>query len=63
MLDDLKLIHERDVQDALGIAENSMTQLEIDYNLAKIEGNFKNVVVAGMGGSALGPPLLAAGQV
>lgn len=53
MLDDLKLIHERDVQDALGIAEKQYTQLEIDYNLAKIEGNFKNVVVAGMGGSAL----------
>lgn len=53
MLDDLKLIHERDVQDALGIAEKQYAQLEIDYNLAKIEGNFKNVVVAGMGGSAL----------
>lgn len=54
MLDDLKYIHDRDAQDALGIAEKQYKQLEAVYELGdwKPEG-IQNVVFAGMGGSAL----------
>ncbi len=54
MLDDLKYIHERDPQDALGVAEKQSSQLKQSY-----DGTFapkteiRNVVLAGMGGSAL----------
>jgi glucose/mannose-6-phosphate isomerase len=58
MLDDLKYIHQRDGQDALGIAERQASQLEHRYELPKIEGEFENIVFAGMGGSAL-PALLS----
>ena len=57
MLDDLRLIHERDAQDALGIAEKQWQQLEYDFNLPKLNFgavDIENIVVAGMGGSALG---------
>jgi glucose/mannose-6-phosphate isomerase len=57
MLDDLKMIHERDAQDALGIAEKQWQQLEHAFDLSawNIEpGTCQNVVFAGMGGSALG---------
>lgn len=55
MLDDLKLIHERDSADALGIAGKQWQQLT---NAFTIEGNghfegVRQVVYAGMGGSAL----------
>ncbi|MET0779430.1 MAG: bifunctional phosphoglucose/phosphomannose isomerase [Candidatus Saccharimonadales bacterium] len=55
MLDDLKYIHEKDADDALGIATKQGDQLRHEFVLA---GNcdFKNiynVVYAGMGGSAL----------
>lgn len=55
MLDDLKLIHERDAQDALGIAEKQGNQLLADLPLQGDLGEFEitNVVYAGMGGSAL----------
>jgi len=53
MLDDLQKIHERDPQDALGIAEKQWQQLEEDFELAVEPHDFKNVVLAGMGGSAL----------
>lgn len=53
MLDDLKLIHERDPQDALGVAEKQWQQLAIEYPLAVEPRQIANVVVAGMGGSAL----------
>jgi glucose/mannose-6-phosphate isomerase len=56
MLDDLKIIHNRDQQDALGIAEKQWQQ--IAYEFPKINDvNFSditNIVFAGMGGSALG---------
>jgi glucose/mannose-6-phosphate isomerase len=58
MLDDLKYIHQRDGQDALGIAERQSSQLEYKFELPKIEGEFENIVFAGMGGSAL-PALLS----
>jgi len=53
MLDDLKMIHERDPQDALGVAEKQWQQLKHEFNvqLPKPEG-VNNVVVGGMGGSA-----------
>jgi glucose/mannose-6-phosphate isomerase len=53
MLDDLKYIHQRDGQDALGIAEKQAAQLEHEFDAPVIEGNFENIVYAGMGGSAL----------
>lgn len=56
MLDDLKYIHEKDAQDALGIAEKQWQQLQHVYevgNLKSGDGSFQNVVFAGMGGSAL----------
>lgn len=54
MLDDLKLIHERDAQDALGVAANQWEQVEHDYGVSfKPVKEIRNVVLAGMGGSAL----------
>lgn len=56
MLDDLKYIHDRDAQDALGIAEKQYQQLAhvFDSGNWKLEnGNYENVVFSGMGGSAL----------
>src|SRR5690242_17067638 len=53
MLDDLKYIHQRDGQDALGVAEKQWQQLGHDFQIPKLEGPFSNVVFAGMGGSAL----------
>lgn len=62
MLDDLKYIHERDAQDALGVAEKQWQQLLQRYDVAPL-GNFDaqpiyNVVLAGMGGSALAAAIL-----
>ncbi len=54
MLDDLKYIHQRDAQDALGIAEKQWQQLQYAYNVERrAYSGVKNVVLAGMGGSAL----------
>jgi glucose/mannose-6-phosphate isomerase len=58
MLDDLKYIHQRDGQDALGIAERQAGQLEHKFEMPEIAGDFSNIVFAGMGGSAL-PALLS----
>lgn len=54
MLDDLKLIHERDAQDALGVVEKQWQQLlhRYDVQLAK-QAPIENIVWAGMGGSAI----------
>jgi glucose/mannose-6-phosphate isomerase len=53
MLDDLKYIHNRDGQDALGVAEKQWQQLQHSYDT---EVNFSepinNIVLGGMGGSA-----------
>jgi len=57
MLDDLKLIHERDGQDALGLAEKQWQQLLQEYELPDLsfsKDQIENIVFAGMGGSALG---------
>lgn len=56
MLDDLKYIHEKDAQDALGVIEKQWQQLSHAYevSLEQIETDrIKNIVWAGMGGSAI----------
>ncbi len=56
MLDDLKYIHEKDAQDALGIAEKQWQQLEHVFDLGDWQTDntkIENIVFAGMGGSAL----------
>ncbi len=56
MLDDLKYIHEKDAQDALGIAGKQPAQLLHTFDLTSWEpdsGSFDNIVYAGMGGSSL----------
>lgn len=60
MLDDLKIIHERDAQDALGIAEKQGQALLLDFQIenAPIDVSVDNVVYAGMGGSALGASII-----
>jgi glucose/mannose-6-phosphate isomerase len=52
MLDDLKMIHERDPQDALGVAGKQWEYVtrEFDANFTPT-GEIANVVIAGMGGS------------
>ncbi len=56
MLDDLKLIHERDAQDALGVAEKQWQQIQQEYplDLTTPSESIQRVVFGGMGGSALG---------
>lgn len=56
MLDDLKFIHQRDSNDALGAVERQWQQLKhkFDFDAGKLKGvEFANVVHGGMGGSAL----------
>lgn len=54
MLDDLKYIHERDAQDALGIAEKQWQQYKFSFNFDWTPPQeIHNIVVAGMGGSGL----------
>lgn len=54
MLDDLKMIHDRDKEDALGIVEKQAAQLKHRFEFADIDRTgITNVVYAGMGGSAL----------
>ncbi len=57
MLDDLKYIHQRDGQDALGIAERQWQQLQHEFEVTsdrlQVTAGFENIVYAGMGGSAL----------
>lgn len=53
MLDDLRYIHEHDLQDALGIAEKQYQQLSTEFDFKVEPKTINNVIVAGMGGSAL----------
>ena len=54
MLDDLKYIHDKDAQDALGIATKQPQQLLHDFKIQKQDfNNITNIVYAAMGGSAL----------
>ena len=53
MLDDLKFIHEKDVNDALGVAEKQWQQLQHQYDVSFApSGEIRNVVHSGMGGSS-----------
>lgn len=62
MLDDLKYIHQRDGQDALGIAEKQWQQYTHDFDVAHGFNNWRPgaVMLAGMGGSAQAATALAA---
>ena len=54
MLDDLKVITLRDKSDMLGSAEKQLKQLATNFNIKiKQVKSIRNVVVAGMGGSAV----------
>lgn len=55
MLDDLHYIHEKDVEDALGVVAKQGAQLREAFTLSgnTAFGEIDNVVYAGMGGSAL----------
>lgn len=59
MLDDLKYIHQRDKHDALGVAEKQWQQLQQQYQVSIKATQIENVVVAGMGGSALAATFVA----
>lgn len=60
MIDDLKYIHEKDAEDALGIAQRQVTQLtrQLQIGNDKPFGTVYNVVYAAMGGSALAALML-----
>lgn len=53
MLDDLKLVHERDAQDALGMVERQWQQLGLAFEFDQPRVKAGNIVYAGMGSSAL----------
>lgn len=53
MLDDLKYIHNKDADDALGFAGKQWQQLKTVYELPELDFEVENIVFAGMGGSAL----------
>lgn len=55
MLNDLKMIHERDAQDLLGIAGKQASQLQYEFDLQGKESldGVANIVYGAMGGSAL----------
>jgi len=58
MLDDLKYIHQKDREDAIGVAERQCSQLTTEFDVSDVHSaNILNVVYAGMGGSAI-PALL-----
>jgi glucose/mannose-6-phosphate isomerase len=59
MLDDLKYIHEKDNQDALGTVSKQWQQLSHDFKVNfAAQQTINNLVLAGMGGSALPGPYL-----
>jgi glucose/mannose-6-phosphate isomerase len=61
MLDDLKYIHQKDAQDALGVVEKQYQQLDASFRVdVSSIGEVKNVVLAGMGGSALAAGIVKA---
>lgn len=61
MLDDLKMIHERDKEDALGVAAKQCDYFSREFSATFTpSGEVKNIVLAGMGGSALPGVVLGA---
>jgi glucose/mannose-6-phosphate isomerase len=60
MLDDLKVIHSRDSQDALGITRKQSSQYRYAYNFKwQAPELINNLVIAGMGGSGLAAKFLS----
>ena len=60
MLDDLKVIHSRDSQDALGITRKQPAQYRYAYNFQWAPPRqINNLVIAGMGGSGLAAKFLS----
>jgi glucose/mannose-6-phosphate isomerase len=60
MLDDLKVIHSRDSQDALGIARKQTAQYRHNYSFKwHPTRQINNIVIAGMGGSGLAAKFLS----
>jgi len=61
VLDDLRRISQLDADDALGLAERQVSQLKFsfDFNFEPT-GPINNVVVSGMGGSALAASMIVA---
>lgn len=57
VIDDLKYIHQKDTDDALGIAEKQWQQLEHEFALPELAFDVDNIVFTGMGGSALAAQL------
>lgn len=54
VLDDLKMIHERDAQDALGVAGKQLEQYRYNFGFSwQPDRPIHSVIVAGMGGSGL----------
>ncbi len=54
MLDDLKIIDDKDSEDTLGIVARQWQQLDHEFGEINIDGqNIENIVYSGMGGSAL----------
>lgn len=56
MLDDLQFVSQKDPSDALGVAANVPMQIEAEVNVENADNDARqinNIVVAGMGGSAL----------
>lgn len=64
MIDDLKYIHQKDAQDALGIAEKQWQQVAHQFELdtPNSDNPVDTIVFAGMGGSALAAELLRGWQ-
>ena len=54
MLDDLKYIHDKDADDAFGVAERQWKQLQQHYDIQfEPQAEIHNIMLGGMGGSAL----------
>lgn len=61
MIDDLRKITQLDTDDALGLAERQVSQLRFAFDFDfEPKGEIDNVVVAGMGGSALAASMVVA---
>ncbi len=60
MLDDLKMIHQRDSQDALGAVAKQWQQLKYEFDVQAVDtAGCKNIILGGMGGSALAAGIFA----
>ncbi len=61
MLDDLRRVSQLDADDALGLAERQVSQLKFSFDFDfEPKNDINNIVVSGMGGSALAASMLVA---